>query len=127
LETALRHYDFIPESVFGITSVTTQKTAQWQTTFGHFSYRTVKPSLFFGYAPMEGTPAFLMAEPEKALLDMLYFNAKLRETADFEGLRLNQDEIRQRLNPEKMAAYLALFDSPALNERSLSLQAFLQL
>lgn len=126
LETALRFYNLIPENVFSITSVTTQKPAEWQTPLGHFSYRSVKPDLFFGYAPVGDSPTFLIADPEKALLDMLYFNPKLRATADFEGLRLNRDVLLEKLNLEKATRYLALFASPTLEKRWKTLQNLLE-
>lgn len=49
LESALSHYHFIPEQSFSITSVTTLKTNHYETPKGSFLYRSVKPSLFFGY------------------------------------------------------------------------------
>lgn len=127
LETALRFYNFIPESVFSITSVTTAKPAEWRTPIGHFSYRSVKPGLFFGYLPSELQPIFLMADPEKALLDMLYFNPHLYRTPDFEELRLNREEIAGRLNMTRLDNYLHLVDSPTLEKRWRSLQHFLAL
>ena len=54
LETALRFFNWIPESVFSITSVTTAKPAEWHTPVGHFAYRSLQPRLFFGYQPVEG-------------------------------------------------------------------------
>ena len=128
LETALRYYNWIPESVFSITSVTTAKPAEWQTPVGYFSYRSVQPRLFFGYQPMEAQhPTFNMADPEKTLLDLLYFNANLLEIPDFEGLRLNREEIIGRLDLARMNNYLTLISSPALEKRWQGLQKFLEL
>ena len=124
LKTALRFYNFIPESVFSITSVTTAKPAEWQTAIGHFSYHSVKPSLFFGYQFEQG---FLMADPEKALLDLLYLNPKWTETADFQELRLNEIEIKEQLNKVRLETYLSLIASPTLEKRWRSLEKFLAL
>ncbi len=49
LQSALRFYNWIPESVFLISSVTTAKPVEWGTPIGNFSYRSVRPKLFFGY------------------------------------------------------------------------------
>ncbi|HRI60856.1 MAG TPA: hypothetical protein PK228_14055, partial [Saprospiraceae bacterium] len=108
LETALRYYNWIPESVFSITSVTTAKPAEWRTPLGHFVYRSIKPSLFFGYQTVEGRDAaFNIADPEKTLLDLLYFNPHLVEAPDFEGLRLNREEIFERLDLSRLNNYLS--------------------
>ncbi len=48
-EMALSYYGLIPEGVYAITSATSKKTATFQTPIGKFSYRTLKPQLFFGY------------------------------------------------------------------------------
>jgi len=128
LETALRYYNFIPESVFSIISITTGKPAEWQTPVGHFVYRSVQPRLFFGYQPVEKQHlTFNMADPEKTLLDLLYFNPGLIETPDFEGLRLNQKEITGQLNLARLNNYLALIASPTLEKRWRRLQKFLGL
>ncbi|MCK4418271.1 hypothetical protein KAV79_00495, partial [Candidatus Aerophobetes bacterium] len=48
-ETALSFYHLIPESVYGITSASTRRTYKFKTQMAEFSYRTIKPELFFGY------------------------------------------------------------------------------
>lgn len=127
LETALRFYNFIPESVFSINSVTTAKPVEWRTPIGHFSYRSVKPGLFFGYQPSELQPVFLIADPEKTLLDTLYFNPHLFQTPDFEELRLNREEIAERLDIARLGNYLLLIASSTLEKRWRNLQHFLDL
>lgn len=128
LETALQFYNWIPESVFSIASVTTSKPVEWKTPVGHFSYRSVQPRLFFGYQTVEGqSVTFNIAGPEKTLLDLLYFNPTLTEVADFEGLRLNREEIAGRLDLDRLKDYLVLIASPALDTRWRSLQNYLAL
>lgn len=128
LETALRYYNWIPESVFMVTSVTTAKPAEWRTPVGYFSYRSVQPRFFFGYQPVkEKSAVFNIAEPEKTLLDLLYFRPDYSEEADFEGLRLNQEEIKAELNLARLHNYLALIASLTLETRWRSLQKYLGL
>lgn len=128
LETALRYYNWIPESVFSITSVTTAKPAEWRTPLGHFVYRSIKPGLFFGYQTVENRDiAFNMADPEKTLLDLLYFNPRLVEVADFEGLRLNREEIAERLDLSRLNNYLSLIASASLEKRWRNLEKMLAL
>jgi len=68
-----------------------------------------------------------MADPEKTLLDLLYFNPSLIETPDLEGLRLNQEEITGQLNLARLNNYLTLISSPTLEKRWQSLQNLLGL
>ncbi len=68
-----------------------------------------------------------MADPEKTLLDLLYFNPDLIETPDFEGFRLNQEEITEQLNLARLNNYLTLIASPTLEKRWRRLQNFLGL
>ena len=118
LESALAHYGWIPEAVFTFTSVSTLKTNVFDTPKGRFQYFTIKPSLFFGYKilSVDGR-GIKMAEPEKALLDFLYFHPKAREAVDFEAYRFNLAQMREDLNAEKLASYALLFNSATLSKR----------
>lgn len=128
LETALRYYNWIPESVFSVISITTAKPAKWNTSLGHFVYHSVKPRLYFGYQTVEDqNVAFNIAYPEKTLLDFLYFNSQLTEVPDFEELRLNREEIAEQLNLTRLDNYLSLIASPSLEKRWRSLRKFLAL
>lgn len=118
LEMALKWYGLIPEEVFQITSVSTKKTASFMTPIGNFSYRHLKPSLFFGYHLLEKNPSILMANLEKALLDYLYLNPRLKSADDFLGMRINRDELYSQLNLEKFKSYLDIFDNKALKRRA---------
>jgi len=97
VEYALSHYSLIPERAVAYTSVTTKRTRRFDNVMGSFAYRTVKPPLFFGYAPMQADgQEFLIALPEKALLDFLYLNsgALSADAAQIESLRLqNLDSL----------------------------------
>ncbi len=74
LETALAHYRAIPESVYGITSVTPLTTKTFHALGSAFSFQKIKKAVYFGYLPIEvdGTTV-LIAGKEKALADYLYF------------------------------------------------------
>ena len=122
LETALRYYNWIPESVFSITAVTTQKPTSWNTPLGKFTYHSFQPRMFWGYQVAEG---FNIADPEKTLIDWLHFNSNKIETADFEGMRFNRDEIGLRVDVRRMERYLQQIDSPTLEMRWRRLQNFL--
>jgi predicted transcriptional regulator of viral defense system len=128
LATALRYYNWIPESVFSVTSVTTAKPGAWRTPVGHFEYRSIQPRLFFGYQLIQNAEAaFLIAEPEKTLLDWLYFHPHLVAAPDFAALRLKREEIAAKIDLSLTADYLSLFASPALEQRWEALQKYLEL
>lgn len=119
LEIALKHYGLIPEEIFQITSVATKKTTRFETPIGNFSYKQIKPSLYWGYKLVDfGTQRILFAEPEKAILDYLYIHPRLKTAADFEGMRINVDEFRLQINTEKFKRYLQNFDSKQLAKRA---------
>jgi predicted transcriptional regulator of viral defense system len=74
LQSALRHYDLIPDIVPVTTSVTTGRPNRWETPLGVYTFRHVKTELFSGYQLIDlgyNQQAFV-ATPEKALLDMVY-------------------------------------------------------
>jgi predicted transcriptional regulator of viral defense system len=118
MESALSLYDFIPEGVYTIQSITTRKTIHYETVTGSYQYRSLRSSLFFGYrATRNRNTPVLIAEPEKAILDYLYLNPRIHSLADMEGLRLNMTAIRNRIDWEKLEKYAACFESATLKKR----------
>lgn len=73
-QSALAYYRLIPEYVPVVTSITTVRPAHWKTLLGYFDYRHLKPELFYGYRreTVDAEQVALVAEPEKALLDLVY-------------------------------------------------------
>lgn len=127
LESALSYYNFIPETVYSITSVTTKKTTSFYTKYGNFSYRKIKLSLFFGYSLLtNGNFTAKIAEPEKALLDYLYFHPEISNADQLNELRLNHFQINETLDKEKYNKYLYLFNNKNLIRRSNLLLKFLE-
>lgn len=126
LEMALAHYNLIPESVYGITSVSTRRTYHFNTSIGEFEYRSVKPDLFFGYelAKYNGK-VYKIASVEKAILDYLYLHPDISEIKDFAGLRIDTDTFFEQVSKEKMHKMLEQFDQKALARRFRSLWDFL--
>lgn len=119
LEKALKFYGFIPEEIFQITSVSVKKTTNFLTPVGNFSYRHIKPALFFGYRLLEfGKQKILMAEPEKAVLDYLYLYPRLRTADDFREMRMNREEFYRQIDCEKFKTYLTAFQNKSLARRA---------
>ena len=91
LQSALAYHGMIPEAVPVTTSVTTARPIQIDTPFGRYIYRHVRPEVFFGYdrvsVPHKEQEA-LLAEPAKALLDLVYFTPKGETLEHLRSLRL---------------------------------------
>lgn len=131
LEYALHHYSLIPERVIEITSVTPCRSKRYQTPLGYFSYRHIPLSCFVSGMDIHTDDAgvsFLIATPEKALVDKIQLGPQLRTRKDMElylleDLRINPwDLVHMRL--KKMTEYCKIFDS---SRRELFLQVLKRL
>jgi len=101
LEYALSWYQLIPERAESVTSVTLNKPKSYITSVGNFTYRHVKDKYYsYGILPqiLEDGRGFLVASPEKAIADKVYFAAGLKHLADlralvFDDLRIDREEF----------------------------------
>ena len=126
LEMALSIYGIIPEAVYGITSVTSQKTKNLKSPVGEFIYRHTQPDFMFGYELREHEGhRYQIAEIEKAVLDYLYFNSKISDYESFEGMRFNTSELKDKLNIEKFNKYLEAFHNKSLARRAKKFLQFI--
>ena len=114
-ETAMSHYRLIPENIYMITSASTRRTYLFETPVARFSYRTLKPALFFGYSILPG--GIKMAFMEKAILDYLYINPSVLTGDDFSEFRINREEILSRLNKKRLTDYVHRFNHKRLSKR----------
>jgi hypothetical protein len=119
LEYALSFYDFIPERVETVTSVTNKKDKLFKTPIGTFTYRYLHPSKYpIGIAQVtyDQTHPILIATPEKALADKILLaspdlhlkNDKTLEAFLFEDLRIPHKKtisLDRRLCNQIAAAY----------------------
>ena len=112
LESALFFYGFIPEMVYAYVSATSRITRTFDNQFGHFIYRHLKSELFWGYREIKTENGrYLIAEPEKAVLDYLYLNlSRINNSDDFENLRFNFDRLSEAMNAKKFMQYLRVFN-----------------
>lgn len=119
LHTALSFYGIIPEAVVEITSVTTLKTCRYENAFGQFSYQTVRPRLFWGFEPktMRDGKQYMMATPEKAIIDLLYLYPQYSSVEDMRELRLDEDWMHDELNLARLKEFAERINSPILNKR----------
>ena len=116
-EIALSYYSLIPESIYRITSASTRKTYNFSTPIAEFSYKSIKPSLFFGYNLVEYNKRFFkLACPEKAILDYLYLNPQIKSVDDFESLRINSELFREQIDEDKLLSFVDKFDQKRLTK-----------
>ena len=102
LHAALAFYGLIPESILQITSVTTLKTESFVNAVGEFSYKTIKKSLMFGYQLMDvdNDKKYIIAIPEKAIIDLLYLYPEYNTEKDILNLRFDEDVLIERINKD---------------------------
>jgi predicted transcriptional regulator of viral defense system len=104
METVLSKEGIIPEAVYSITSVTPKPTRLFTVEGKIFRYSKIKPQAFAGYYKEDG---YLIAEPEKAVVDYLYFVALGRKA-------LNERMDLARLRRKKILEYARLFANKRL-------------
>jgi len=115
-------YGIIPEHIVDSTSVTTKKTNNFVVLERNYKYYSVKPDLFFGYRLMsitinDSVRNILMAEKEKAILDLLYLFSFYKTQSDIEELRLNEHIMEIEIDWEKMDNYTSRFRSKTLSNK----------
>lgn len=115
-EFALSYHHLIPEAAYVITSATSRPTRALMAMGKTFEYHRLKKSVFTGYEPVKvGTETILIATPEKALLDTLYF-------VDLKKKTLNDRLDLRTLNWKRIEFYVRLFERPSLRKLLRSLR-----
>lgn len=102
LQSALAHHGLIPEAVPVTTSVTTARPMKSTTPLGRHTYRHIRPEAFFGYRRLRVAQdqEALVADPAKALLDLVYLTPRGEEIEHLRSLRLegiedlSEEELR---------------------------------
>jgi predicted transcriptional regulator of viral defense system len=118
LESALSYYNLTPESVYTNTAISTRKTYHFNTALGEFIFRSISPSLFFGYNLIKNKRYHVkIASIEKALLDYFYLHPNLQTASDFGSLRINQEALIEQANENKLVEYLEKFNQKRLAKR----------
>ncbi len=105
-ESALARYNILSQRPANIILATTKRSKTMKLKEITIIYRHIKPQLFWGYAREEN---YLIAEPEKAFLDLAYLS--LNGYAKFDPEEMNFDF----LDNKKIKNYLKKFDSKRLS------------
>jgi len=107
-EYALNRYGVIPEIVYAVTSATTRITREFVVDNRFFTYSHIKKQVYRGYKTEKiGGVTVLIAEPEKALADYLYFVDLKRKT-------LNERLNVRKLKKKAIMEYAGLFGRESL-------------
>ena len=118
-ETALSHYDLIPERVSSITCATYGKNKNkiFDTSLGRFQYYHIPDRAYPAGVTVETeyNYSYLIATPEKAILDMIY-KSKIRDVdiGDFikNNLRVDIEELL-KLDHQEMSDLAVLYNRKA--------------
>lgn len=109
-ESALSYHRIIPETVYAVTAATTKPTRDFQVNDKSFIYHKIKKRAYTGYEPTKiGKEVMLIASPEKALVDYLYF-VELGKKSLYERLNL------RKLSKRKILNYSKQFNRPGFEE-----------
>ena len=109
-EYALAYYNILPEMPYVVTSATTKVTRIFSVESKTFSYLKIKKEAYGGYFLVkERKRSFLIAEPEKALVDYFYFMALGKKP-------FNDRLVFDHLDKEKILKYAQLYNRKKLNK-----------
>ena len=107
-EYVLARYGIIPESVYAITSATTRITREFIVNNKSFAYSRIKKQAYRGYTTEKiGGITVLIAEPEKAFADYLYF-------VDLKRKILNERLDVRKVKKKAAMKYARLFGRKSL-------------
>ena len=113
--SALNFYGFteqVPKTVF-IASTKRKKEFTFENV--HFKYIKFSPTKFFGYREEKsGELSYLVAEPEKALIDSL---DQLRYAGRIEEVFKSLYNAKEEIDIKKLLGYARLFGNRSLNSR----------
>jgi len=124
LQSALAYYGLIPETVNTTVSVTTGRPERLETPLGIFEFQHIKTNLLFGYQMTDlGDQEALVATPEKALLDLVYFQSGGESAKYLHALRLQNLD---RLNLDRLKKQTEVFASPKMRAATKNLLQLIQ-
>ncbi|MDQ7066216.1 MAG: hypothetical protein Q9P90_18450 [candidate division KSB1 bacterium] len=99
LTTALAYYEITTQIQQNfIESIAIKRTKEIAIEDTLFKYNKINPALYFGFVRLRG---FFIAEPEKALLDALYFMSFGRYTLDISAIDLDKFDSQKLKNLAK--------------------------
>jgi predicted transcriptional regulator of viral defense system len=125
LQSALAFHGLIPEHVPACTSVTTGRSEKLETPMGTYIYKRAKPDYLFGFRQMEvaSNQFAFVADPEKALLDLVYVTKGAQATFYLRELRLQHTDAISGETLEELAARM---NTPKLRQAARVMRRLLE-
>jgi len=119
LHSALAFYGVIPEAIVQTTAVSSLKKANFENTFGSFSFQQILPELMFGKEKkiFLNKQSLIFATPEKAILDLLYLYPQYNNEQEIIELRFDEEFMQEDLNIERLNEFTERFQSKILRYR----------
>jgi len=116
LESGLSHWGLSTQSPVALTCVTTGKPKEYRVPEFAIRFRAISRNLYWGFVEKQTRYAtYLIAEPEKALLDWVYLSLQ-------GGIRPSLDEVDfKSVSKEKLAEYASKFPGSVRNVLTHSL------
>lgn len=98
-ESALSHHNLIPEAVYEVTSASLVKNVEFENSLGRFSFSCTPVVPFYLGVEKDEATRGKIANPVRALFDLICVRRKLYETvADLEAdLRVDLSELKHQL------------------------------
>ena len=97
LESALNEWGVFSQTPSTLTCVSTRQIRPIETSLVKITFRTIKKELFWGFVERKTRYGnYSLAEPEKAILDWVYFRRKKRlplELDEFDLLRVSRSRL----------------------------------
>lgn len=119
IHSALLFYGLIPEAIFQATSVSALKTASFKNEFGTFVYKTINAKLMYGYnsKKIDAERYFLIADPEKAIMDLLYLYPEYNSEKEILELRFDEGILLEIFHKELLIEYTEKTENKSLLQR----------
>ncbi|MDO9399603.1 MAG: hypothetical protein Q7T79_02885, partial [bacterium] len=105
-EWALGYYNILSQKPYSLTLATTKRSRKFNILGKMIIFRHIQPKLYWGYIMKD---KYLIAEPEKAFLDLAYLSLNGYAKFDIEEMNLNL------LDRKKIKIYLKKINSKKLN------------
>lgn len=108
-DTAMSFHHIIPETIYTVTCATTGITREFIANGVSYKYHRIKPRAFTGYKPIKyDNQIILMAEPEKAIADYLYYVDIGKRGLHYERMDL------KKIKKNKLRGYIKIFQRPGM-------------
>ncbi len=119
LESSLSFHGLIPEGVMTVTSISSKRSKEFENELGIFSYSKDQKFNFLGVERVVYNDSiFLMAEPTRALIDLIILNHIKSIHLDdwFDSLRIDQKELKKLISIKLLRQLGGIYKNQSVNQ-----------